>query len=140
MKMGADGMPQFPPGMGKNGLMMMMMNGRLRMVGNGQTVSALTGMLGNQLGRPVVDATELKAKYDFTLDFTPENMTGPMGMPPPPPHDGGPGGGGPVASAPEAGPSIFTALQEQMGLKLEQRKGPIELLVIDRMEKAPTEN
>jgi uncharacterized protein (TIGR03435 family) len=141
MKMGADGMPQLPPGVGKNGLMMMMMNGRLRMVGNGQPVSALTEMLGNQLGRPVVDATELKAKYDFTLDFTPENMAGPMGMMPPPPHDGGPGGGGPVASAPDAtGPSIFTALQEQMGLKLEQRKGPIELLVIDRMEKAPTEN
>ena len=129
--MGADGMPQLPPGMGKNGLMMMMMNGRLRMVGNGQPVSALTEMLGNQLGRPVVDATELKAKYDFTLDFTPENMGGPMGMmpPPPPPHDGGPGGGGQMASAPEAGPSIFTALQEQMGLKLEQRKGPIDLLV-----------
>ena len=84
MKMGADGMPQLPPGMGKNGLMMMMMNGRLRMVGNGQPVSALTEMLGNQLGRPVVDATELKAKYDFTLDFTPENMSGPMGMMPPP--------------------------------------------------------
>ena len=140
--MGADGMPQLPPGVGKNGLMMMMMNGRLRMVGNGQPVSALTEMLGNQLGRPVVDATELKAKYDFTLDFTPENMSGPMGMmPPPPPHDGGPGGGGPVASAPDSsGPSIFTALQEQMGLKLEQRKGPINLLVIDRMEKVPTEN
>jgi uncharacterized protein (TIGR03435 family) len=61
MKMGADGMPQLPPGMGKNGLMMMMMNGRLRMVGNGQPVSALTEMLGNQLGRPAVDATELKA-------------------------------------------------------------------------------
>jgi uncharacterized protein (TIGR03435 family) len=142
MKVGADGMPQLPPGVGKNGLMMMMMNGRLRMVGNGQPVSALTGMLADQLGRPVVDTTELKAKYDFTLDFTPENMAGPMGMmPPAPPHDGGPGGGGPVASAPDSGaPSIFTALQEQMGLKLEQRKGPIELLVIDRMEKVPTEN
>ena len=141
LKMGADGMPQLPPGMGKNGLMMMMMNGRLRLVGNGQPVSALTEMLGNQLGRPVVDATELKAKYDFTLDFTPENMAGPMGMMPPPQHDGGPGGAGPMASAPDAGgPSIFTALQEQMGLKLEQRKGPIDLLVVDHMEKTPTEN
>jgi uncharacterized protein (TIGR03435 family) len=143
MKMGADGMPQLPPGVGKNGLMMMMMNGRLRMVGNGQPVSALTGMLADQLGRPVVDATELKAKYDFTVDFTPENMSGPMGgLPPPPPqHEGGPGGGGPMASAPDAsGLSIFTALQEQMGLKLEQRKGPIDLLVIDHMEKVPTEN
>jgi uncharacterized protein (TIGR03435 family) len=142
LKMGADGMPQLPPGVGKNGLMMMMMNGRMRMVGNGQPISALIEMLGNQMGRPVVDATELKAKYDMTLDFTPENLNGPMGMmPPPPPHDGGPGGGGPIASAPDnAGPSIFTALQEQMGLKLEQKKGPVDLLVIDRLEKVPTEN
>jgi uncharacterized protein (TIGR03435 family) len=143
VKIGADGMPQLPPGMGKNGLMMMMMNGRMRLVGNRQAISQLTEMLGNQLGRPVVDGTELKAKYDFTLDFTPEGMNGPMGMmpPPPPQHEGGPGPGGPMASAPDTGgPSIFTALQEQLGLKLEQRKGPVDLLVIDRAEKAPTEN
>ena len=141
--MGADGMPQLPPGMGKNGLMMMMMNGRLRLVGNGQTVSALTEMLGNQLGRPVVDATELKAKYDFTLDFSPEGMNGPMAMmpPPPPQHEGGPGPGGPMMGGPDAGgPSLITALQEQLGLKLESKKGPVDLLVIDRMEKVPTEN
>jgi uncharacterized protein (TIGR03435 family) len=143
VKIGADGMPQLPPGMGKNGLMMMMMNGRMRLVGNGQPVSALTEMLGNQLGRPVVDATELKAKYDLTLDFAPESMGGPMGMmpPPPPQHDGGAGPGGPMTGAPDAGgPSIFTALQEQLGLKLEQRKGPVDLLVIDRLEKVPVEN
>jgi uncharacterized protein (TIGR03435 family) len=143
MRVGADGMPQLPPGMGKNGLMIMMMNGRLRLVGNRQPVSALLDMLGDQLGRPVVDATELKANYDFTLDFAPEGMNGPMGMmpPPPPQHDGGPSGGAPMASAPDAsGPTIFTALQEQLGLKLEQRKGPVDLLVIDRMEKVPTEN
>jgi uncharacterized protein (TIGR03435 family) len=144
IKVGADGMPQLPPGMGKNGLMMMMMNGRFRMVGNAQPISALIDMLGNQVGRPVVDATELKAKYDFNLDFSPDGLNGPMGpmgMMPPPQHDGGPGPGGPVAGGPDnAGPSIFTALQEQLGLKLEQRKGPMELLVIDRLEKVPTEN
>jgi uncharacterized protein (TIGR03435 family) len=146
IKVGQDGMPQLPPGMGKNGLMMMMMNGRMRMVGNRQPITAVTEMLGNQLGRPVVDATELKAKYDFTLDFAPDGLNGPMGpmgMMPPPAllHEGGPGGGAPVASAPESGgPTIFTALQEQLGLKLEQKKGPVDLLVIDRLEKVPTEN
>ena len=142
LRVGADGMPQLPPGMGKNGMMMMMTNGRLRAVGNRQPVSALTEMLGNQLGYPVVDATGLKATYDFTLDFAPDGLNGPMGMlPPPPPEHDGAGGGSPMASAPEmGGPTIFTALQEQLGLKLEQRKGPVDLLVIDRLEKVPTEN
>jgi uncharacterized protein (TIGR03435 family) len=143
LKIGADGMPQLPPGMGKNGLMMMMMNGRMRMVGNRQPISAVTEMLANQLGRPVVDNTELKAKYDFTLDFSPEGMNGPMAMmpPPPPQHEGGPGPGGPMMGGPDAGgPSLITALQEQLGLKLESKKGPVDLLVIDRMEKVPTEN
>src|ERR1035438_637147 len=147
MKIGADGMPQLPPGMGKNGMMMMMMNGnggpRMHLVGNGQPVSALLDMLANQLGRPVVDETGLKAKYDITLDFAPDRREGPMGMmhPPPPEHDGALGGGGPMASASDiGGPTIFTALQEQLGLKLEQRKGPVDLLVIDRLEKVPTEN
>ena len=83
----------------------------------------------------MVDNTGLKANYDFTLDFAPDSASGPMGMmaPPPPQHDGGPGSGAPMASAADlSGPSIFTALQEQLGLKLEQRKGPVDLLVIDR--------
>jgi uncharacterized protein (TIGR03435 family) len=140
IRMSADGTPQLPPGMGRNGLIMMMMNGRMRVAGNRQSVAALTEMLGNQLGRPVVDGTGLKANYDFTLDFAPDGMNGPMGMmPPPPPSQDG---GAPMASAPDAGggPNIFTALQEQLGLKLEQKKGPVELLVIDRLEKVPTGN
>jgi uncharacterized protein (TIGR03435 family) len=144
MRVGADGMPQLPPGVGRNGLMMMIMNGRMRMVGNHQSMTALTEMLGNQLGLPVEDASGLKANYDFTLDFSPDGLNGAMGpmgmMPPPPPPDGGPGGA-PMAGAPEVGgPTIFAALQEQLGLKLEQKKGPVDLLVIDRLEKVPTEN
>jgi len=148
LKMGADGMPQLPPGVGKGGLMMMMRMGndggmRMRLIGNGQPVSALLDTLSGQLGRPVVDATGLTAKYDIMLDFAPDGAPGPMGMmpPPPPQHEGGPGVGGPMVSAPEGGgPSILTALQEQLGLKLEPRKGPVDLLVIDHLEKVPTEN
>ena len=141
LKVGADGNPQLPAGMGKNGMMMMMTNGRLRLVANHRPIGALLEMLGNQLGRPVVDATDLKANYDFTLDFAPDGMNGPMGMmpPTPPQHEGGPDGGGSMGHD-AGGPTIFTALQEQLGLKLEQRKGPVDLLVIDRLEKVPTEN
>lgn len=143
--MGSDGFPKLPPGAGRGGIMMMMMNGRFRMTANGQSMSGLTEMLGNQLGRPVVDMTGLTAKYDFTLDFAPEEgqrMMGPMGaMPPPPPPPPGEGGA-PVPGAPDgqSGPSLFTAVQEQLGLKLDSKKGPVDLLVIDHLEKVPTEN
>jgi uncharacterized protein (TIGR03435 family) len=147
LKTDADGMPKPPSGMGRNGVFMMTMYGsgglRTRMVCKGQPVSAMLATLSNQLGRPVVDSTGLKAKYDITLDYAPDGLNGTtIMMPPPPPqHDGAAGGGSPMASAADAGgPTIFTALQEQLGLKLEQRKGPVDLLVIDRMEKVPTEN
>jgi uncharacterized protein (TIGR03435 family) len=141
-------MPQLPSGLGKNGMVMMMRMSdgggmRMRMVGNGQPISVLLDTLSSQLGRPVLDATGLKAKYDIALDFSPDGLSGPAGMMPhpPPQHEGGPVGGAPAAGAPDdGGPSIFTALQEQLGLKLEQRKGPVDLLVVDSMEKVPTEN
>ncbi len=146
---GKDGMPQLPPGSPKGTMMMMMNGGRFRMNASGQTMVGLVNMLANQLGRPVIDNTGLTGKYDFTLDFAPEEggrMPGPMGAMPiqAPSHagEGGGGGGGPLASQPEGQPglSLFTAVQEQLGLKLEQKKGPVELIVIDRAEKVPTEN
>jgi uncharacterized protein (TIGR03435 family) len=100
----------------------------------------LVNMLANQLSRPVVDQTGLTAKYDYTLDFAPEpgQTHGPMGALMGP---GGPGGGpGAGDSNDQAGPNLVTAVQEQLGLKLEAKKGPVDLLVIDRAEKTPTEN
>jgi uncharacterized protein (TIGR03435 family) len=75
------------------------------------------------------------------MEFTREGLAGPRGMPMPPPGAGpGEGGRGPAADASEPGPSIFTAVQDQLGLKLESRKGPMDLIVVDSCEKTPTEN
>ncbi len=81
------------------------------------TMAHLARYLTNQLGRPVVDRTSLAGLFDFTLEFAPEG-NGADAIP---------------------GPSIFTALQEQLGLKLDPAKGPVEILVIDHAEK-PSEN
>jgi uncharacterized protein (TIGR03435 family) len=72
-----------------------------------------------RLGRPVVDKTGLDGVFDFNLDWSPE---------------------GSQEKAADALPSIFIALQEQLGLKLDAQKGPVEVLVVDHVEKIPTEN
>jgi uncharacterized protein (TIGR03435 family) len=137
---GRDGaMPQLPPGAGP-GTRMMMMPGRMRMMSTKQTMAQFAEALGNQMDRPVVDQTGLTKNYDFTLDFAPEGGgRGPMGVTLPPPPPGG-DGGTPAEPDSQAASSLFTALQEQLGLKLEQKKGPVDLLVVDRLEKTPTEN
>jgi uncharacterized protein (TIGR03435 family) len=139
LKLGKDGMPILPPGMGRRGVMVLFINGRARMIGTGQPISQLAGTLALQLGRPVTDKTGLTGTYDFTLDFDPEGSMGGRGMMPPPPLGGG--GDAPGANPPESeAASLFTALQEQLGLKLEQKKGPLDLLVIDHSEKTPVDN
>ena len=122
---------------------MIMMNGRARFIAQQQTMQDLAARLTNQLSRTVTDATALKAKYDFTLTFSPEGMNGPMGpLPPPPPVPGGGEESRKAAALPEAEPllDIFGAIQAQLGLRLEPKKGPVELIVIDHVEKTPTEN
>jgi uncharacterized protein (TIGR03435 family) len=113
-------------------------NGRMRMQGDAVTMARLTDLLAMALGRPVVDKTGLTGAYDVTADFSPEG-TGPGPKGPAP----GEGGGNP-AEAPrdsnDSAPTIFTALQEQLGLKLESRKGPVDLLVVESVEKAPAKN
>jgi uncharacterized protein (TIGR03435 family) len=140
--MGKDGFPVLP---GRGATAMMLTSGGARMNANRQTMAGLAEMLSGQLDLPVVDMTGLKGNYDFTLSFAPEGgmaLRAGMLAPPagPPPGEGG--GGAPIASTPDgqSAPSLFAALQEQLGLKLEQRKGPVDLLVIDHLEKASIEN
>jgi uncharacterized protein (TIGR03435 family) len=145
-KIGPDGFPILPLiGGGRAGLFFIMMPGRTRLIGQQQTMQDLAGRLTTQLNRPVTDATALQAKYDFTLTFSAEGMNMgmpmPIGMAPAPPPGGG-GGAAPTASLPEGEtpPDLFAAIQAQLGLKLEAKKGPVELIVIDHVEKTPTEN
>jgi uncharacterized protein (TIGR03435 family) len=103
--------------------------GSLRMTGKSQSTADLTDYLQNFVSRPVRDATGLKAKYDFTLEFTPENMRPAGALSPAPPQ------------VPDDQPvTVFEALQNQLGLNLEPGKGSVSVLVIDRVEKTPTEN
>jgi uncharacterized protein (TIGR03435 family) len=81
---------------------------------------------GVNLGLPVIDQTGLDGAYTFTLKWTPERLPNATEDPKKPDLD--------------APPSIFEALQEQLGLKLEKRKAPLEVLVVDRAERVPTEN
>ena len=84
----------------------------------------LTNTLSNLTGRTVRDRTGLQGKFNFKMEWTPEQAVLPPGERP----EG--------ANPPDTtGPSIFTAIQEQLGLKLESTKGPVEIIVIDRVEK-----
>jgi uncharacterized protein (TIGR03435 family) len=145
LKMGKDGFPVLPPGAaGRSATTMMFVNGNARLTANRQSMAGLAEMLSGQLDLPVVDMTGLKGNYDYILTFAPEGGMGRkvMALGPPPPPSGEGGAGMPIDSAPDAqtGPSLFVAVQEQLGLRLEQKKGPVDLLVIDHLEKAPVEN
>jgi len=122
---------------GRPGLIMLLAQERFRLVGIGQAISNLTDFLSRQLERPVVDKTGLMGKYDFRMEFMPEQgmFRGPG--PPPLPPGGGAEGPAPASDAPA--PTIFAALQE-LGLKLEPGKVPVDLLVVDKAEKTPIEN
>jgi bla regulator protein blaR1 len=108
---------------------------RIGITGNGQVtatgvpVSLLAEILSHQLGREVVDHTGLKGNYDFKLQWTPDENQ-PLSGP-----DGGPTQTPANAAPPDSsGPSLPTALQEQLGLRLESQKAPVDVFVIDHVE------
>jgi uncharacterized protein (TIGR03435 family) len=99
--------------------------------GSAMSMTQLIQVLANNLGRTVIDKTGLTGSYDIKLEWRPDPGQGPAfpGAPP-----GGGGAGSPPPLDPSL-PSIFTAIQEQLGLKIESAKGPVEVLVIDGAEK-----
>jgi uncharacterized protein (TIGR03435 family) len=92
-------------------------------------LDSLAHTLADLLGRTVIDDTGLAGRFDISLEWTPDNIQAmqlPPEVPKPPPSDAPP-------------VSIFAAIQERLGIKLESRKGPVEVIVIDRAER-PSEN
>jgi uncharacterized protein (TIGR03435 family) len=130
--------PQLPPGNGpvSKGSRR---NNRYRLSARMITIAQLCGILENQTGRPVVDRTGLPGGFDFKLDFSIVGLGGGMNSAiaaeaaarqaqglDPLPDDGG--------------PSLFAAVQQQLGLKLESTKAALDVLVIDYANKLPTAN
>ena len=116
----------FPPKC--NAMMMTMNSGRMPKGGSRDTTMTLiAGALPSmgRLGRPVVDQTGLSGKFDFTIEWSPETN----GIPPQ--------AGEPVPDT--QGPSFQAALREQLGLRLESTKAPLQILVIENVER-PSEN
>lgn len=141
MKTASNGCPEMPQMMASGRVstgtfLMMTPNGEC-MISKGETMGGLAGELSNRFDRPVVDQTGLKGTYDFTLRYDPSSVPGVAGR-------GGPKDALDAAPPPtvslggDGAPGIFDALQEQPGLRLEARKGPVELLAIDRVLKTPT--
>jgi uncharacterized protein (TIGR03435 family) len=118
-----------PPGQGPTaaprcgGLDVPLESGGARLLGGKVPMAEFVRVLSQVLGRTVTDQTGFSGVFDVTLDFLPDETT--AGLPPPPP------GTIPFATA---SPSIFSAVQ-QLGLRLESIKGPVEVLVIDHVER-----
>jgi len=120
---------------------MSMVDGKMHMEAAKMTMATLCEVASRFVDRPVVDMTELKGNYQVALDLSMDDLrniaraAGVAAVP-------GPGGGAAPAATEASDPtgsSIFVSVQ-QMGLKLEARKAPLDTIVIDHLEKAPTEN
>jgi len=88
---------------------------RNRIVGHAMPMQQLAAVLAGPAGYQVVDRTGIAGAFDIDLKWTPDNSNG-------------------------TGPSLFTAIQEQLGLRLEPGRAPVEILVVDHAERIPTEN
>jgi uncharacterized protein (TIGR03435 family) len=100
--------------------------GSIKIVAVGQTIPQLVSALFQQTDHPIMDLTGLSGKYDFTLTFASRRTNELSSTSPDAPADDA--------------PAIFQALQEQLGLKLEARKMPVDLVIVDAGHKIPIEN
>jgi len=118
LKRDADGFPILA-----KGSQMWAIPGHARIRSDAQTMAWLAQMLSGQMQTPVIDATGLTARYDYQLSWAYEesNLVGGVRVD-------------------EYHPALMRALQSQLGLKLESKKGKVQVLVVDRMDKVPTEN
>jgi uncharacterized protein (TIGR03435 family) len=116
---------------GKN-LVVLVTFGRVLVLAHSQTVSALADRLAIFMDGPVRDLTGIAGDYDFSVDFAL-----PPGARRPP---AGPAGENAAPGDAEPPLTVFQALRERLGLRLETVRGPIDLVVVDRAEKIPTEN
>jgi uncharacterized protein (TIGR03435 family) len=119
---------------------MSMADGRMHMEAEKMSMAILIETLTRFLDRPVVDLTELTGNYQVALDLSTEDLKNAakaagMGAM----MAGGEGGKSSAEASDPGGSSIFTSIQ-QLGLKLEPRKAPLVVIVIDHLEKSPTEN
>ena len=126
-----DGFPQLPPG-SPLPLLVRTTNGITRMTGRSVSLSDLASFLKvyGGLDRPIVDKTGLTGKYDFKLAFSGEGATPPRLTSPSAPSD----------TPTEPGPSLLKAVEDQLGLKLQPQKDLVDILVVDHIDKVPTEN
>jgi bla regulator protein blaR1 len=112
---------ELPPARGRCGSAIVALGPGGALRGGRIAMSELARALSLLLGRTVIDKTGVTAVFDVQLDFVPDETT--PGVPPPPPGSG------------MTGPNLAQALQDQLGLRLESAKGPVEVIVVDRAER-----
>ncbi|HXS14495.1 MAG TPA: TIGR03435 family protein [Acidobacteriaceae bacterium] len=112
--------PSSPPGLG--------FRGPGRMIVRNASMAEFAGVMQGVLDRPIVDQTGLKDRYDFQLNWTPDESQFGGRIPPPNSGDNGTANADPL-------PPLFTAIQEQIGLKLDAMKAPAKVMVIESVEK-----
>jgi uncharacterized protein (TIGR03435 family) len=125
------GPPKFKDGVlnGPGYVTTIMVNGQAHSVAKAQPLSKLTASLGGVLHRPVIDKTGLTGKYDFSIDFKLDLRA--LGVAP---------ATAPSDNAPDPGPDLASAVEQQLGLRLVAAKAKLDVLVIDKAEKVPTDN